>query len=406
MKLGCTVLTLAAFLAAAGTGTAAVTSETPACRTLTAHLDAAPPGPVFLASYPGAPLGPLHETAFLYDNAAAAIALIGCGEAGKARRIGEAILAVLDRDRFWHDGRLRNAYAAGTVGPGSARLPGWWDQEKNIWVEDRYQVGSDNGNMAWAMLALLALDRATGETVWRDGAARIGHWVAGFGDDHGPGGFRGGTFSHEPSPEALSWKSTEHNTDLFAAFNALYAATGDAVWKARADHARSFVDALWLGTHFGAGAAEDGVTPNPFLALDAQIWPALAVPGVAARHGEAIQTALARLAEKDGYAYGEAKGGAWTEGTAQAALLMALWNKDAVAGNLLHKIAEQRAPDGYYFAAPAGQIPTGFMLQTDPAKPRLYFHLPHLGATAWAALAQTGFNPFTGTHALPGPDAN
>jgi hypothetical protein len=25
-----------------------------------------------------------------------------------------------------------------------------------------------------------------------------------------------------------------------------------------------------------------------------------------------------------------------------------------------------------------------------------YFHLPHLGATAWAVLAAIGFNPFTG----------
>jgi hypothetical protein len=26
-----------------------------------------------------------------------------------------------------------------------------------------------------------------------------------------------------------------------------------------------------------------------------------------------------------------------------------------------------------------------------------YFRLPHLGATAWAAIAATGWNPFTGT---------
>lgn len=26
-----------------------------------------------------------------------------------------------------------------------------------------------------------------------------------------------------------------------------------------------------------------------------------------------------------------------------------------------------------------------------------YYHLPHLGATAWAAIAATGVNPFTGS---------
>ena len=39
------------------------------------------------------------------------------------------------------------------------KLSGWWDDKQNRWVEDPYQVGSDTGNMAWAMLALLALAR-------------------------------------------------------------------------------------------------------------------------------------------------------------------------------------------------------------------------------------------------------
>ena len=33
--------------------------------------------------------------------------------------------------------------------------------------------------------------------------------------------------------------------------------------------------------------------------------------------------------------------------------------------------------------------------------PLVFNGLPHLGATAWAALPEAGFNPFTGTHALP-----
>src|SRR5258705_10544825 len=49
----------------------------------------------------------------------------------------------IDKDRTWHDGRLRNAYAAGVVTSSSAKLPGWWDNTQNKWLEDRYQVGSD-----------------------------------------------------------------------------------------------------------------------------------------------------------------------------------------------------------------------------------------------------------------------
>ena len=53
------------------------------------------------------------------------IALVGCGERERARHIGDAILAALDHDRAWHDGRLRNAYAAGSVRQFPVKLGGW-----------------------------------------------------------------------------------------------------------------------------------------------------------------------------------------------------------------------------------------------------------------------------------------
>jgi len=58
-----------------------------------------------------------------------------------------------------------------------------------------------------------------------------------------------------------------------------------------------------------------------------------------------------------------------------------------------------QTPDGSFYAADTSALPTGFMLDTDPTTPRTYFHIPALAPTAWAALAQRGFNPFTG--ALP-----
>ncbi len=132
---------------------------------------------------------------------------------GLARRYsGPSITTAL-----WQDGRLRNAYAAGVVANGPVKLPGWWDNKQNKWLEDRYQVGSDNGNMAWAMLALLSMDDANAASRFRDGAARVGTWVAQWADTRGTGGFTGGTFGHEPTPEVRTWKSTEHNTDLAAA---------------------------------------------------------------------------------------------------------------------------------------------------------------------------------------------
>jgi hypothetical protein len=60
-----------------------------------------------------------------------------------------------------------------------------------------------------------------------------------------------------------------------------------------------------------------------------------------------------------------------------------------------------RAPDGGYFATTAAALPTGFILDTDPAQPRVYRHLEHLGATAWVALCDRGFDPFTAARSLP-----
>jgi hypothetical protein len=333
-----------------------------ACAHLIQLIDAAPAGPVFLASYPTAEPGPLAGTAFLYDNAVAALALIGCGERARAERIGQAILWAQANDRFWKDGRLRNAYAAGAIAVTPVKLSGWWDKQQNRWLEDRYQVGSDVGNQAWALLALLALDKPGPATPYRAGAARIADWIAQWRDGRGAGGFTGGVIGHEPSPEPRRWKSTEHNTDLTAAFTVLADRTGEAKWRDMAGQARHFVESLWTADCgcFPAGTGDDGVTPNPTLSLD-----------------------------------GEDRNGIWTEGTAQVALLQRkLGNKDR-SGALIAVVESQRSPEGGYFASSVAGLPTGYGLESDPTKPRLYFRLPHLGAASWAALAETGFDPFS-----------
>ena len=360
-------------------------------------------GPLFLPSYPTAEDGPLRSVAFLYDDAVATIALVGCGEAGRARRIGDAMLVALDHDRAWHDGRLRNAYAAGPV-ESPVKLGGWWDVAQNRWLEDRYQVSSDTGNMAWAMLALLALDQSVHDPRYRDGALRIGGWVAGRGDPRGAGGYTGGFSGWEPSPSVLSWKSTEHNTDLAGAFALLSKSIGDPVWLDRAQLAARFVSAMWDDgcACFAVGTADDGVTPNPILALDAEIWPLLAIPVMARLHGDAdLATIDSKLAVGDGYVYSDAGHALWTEGTAQAALVLGLLGHTDKADAADRAVDAQRAPRGGYFATPELKLATGFIDPTSPGTQRFYYHLPHLAAAAWAALAQKHFNPFTDSAALP-----
>lgn len=338
----------------------------------------------------------LKDVAFTYDNAVALTALIGCGRADLASRIGDGLLTGLSSDRYWHDGRLRNAYLAGATKDRPLKLPGWWDAKQNKWVEDGYQVGSDTGNLAWAMLALGGLYRATHASKYLSGAERIGGYLAKAYDDRDPRGFIGGTFGDEPNPARDDWKSTEHNADLTAAFSLLAAITQDAEWEKRAGQARAFVDRMWRpGCRcFAAGTTADGHTLNESFALDAQILPLLALPD-AARFAGAEGTAQRRAGRPNGFSYTDAGNGIWTEGTAQVALLYALSRRPQQSDALLKDVARNRAPDGFYFATDASRAPTGFRLATDASQPLLYFHLPHLGATAWVALAETRFDPFT-----------
>jgi hypothetical protein len=86
--------------------------------------------------------------------------------------------------------------------------------------------------------------------------------------------------------------------------------------------------------------------------------------------------------------------------------MMPFWSsgptlQERAAQEYLGAIEENRAPDDSYYAASVNELPTGFMLQTDPSQSRLYFHISHLAALSWAALAQERFNPFNSTRALP-----
>lgn len=374
-----------------------------ACTALAHQVDSVAPGPLFLPSFPTVTDGPLYRTSFLYDQSVATIALVGCGQLPQARRLADALVAALERDRKWHDGRLRNGYAAGSVSGGAVKLAGWWDKQQGKWLEDRYQMGSDVGNQAWAILALLAVRGGEQGSPYVAAAQRIGHWIEKRRDTRGAGGFTGGTEGSEPTPVENGWKATEHNTDLVAAFGQLAEVTGDHGWARDASAAADFVDAMWIAqcTCFATGTGADGVSKNTLLALDAQIWPLLAIPGAAARYGGVIGTVAKRLSAGDGFAYSEAGTGLWTEGTAQMQLLYALLGQKSAASALYAALAAERTVEGGYFATRNGSSPTGFALASDPAMPRRYLHLSHLGAAAWVALAERRFNPFTARSALP-----
>ncbi len=350
-----------------------------------AELAAIPAGPALLRSYrvetgPGAGDFDLTQAnaAYVYDNALAGLALAAAGHKAQAARIGDALAIAQAHDRFWRDGRLRNAYQAGPMAA-PAKLPGWWDAKASAWREDPYQAGSQTGPVAWAMLLWAAL----GDTA---PANRAGDWLN--RALRAREGYFGGFYGFEPAPLQLTWQSTEQNTDLFAGFTKLGRAA-DAV------HAGGFVRAMFnrQSDLFNAGLAPDG-SANTLLAADAGTWPYLAGLGSA---GSALH-AIAKLQRGAGIGFSAASKSIWPEGTAFAALALQRQNSSRAA-DFLATVREQISPSGYVYAAIAGRLATG--LDVGPPPPGqppeafMYFRRPALAPTAWAALSALNVNPLS-----------
>lgn len=332
------------------------------------------------------------EVAYTYDNAVAGLALLAAGELALAARLAEGLRLAQTQDRFWTDGRLRNAYAAGRQvpdAPASARPPGWWDAASGRWIEDGYAAGSASGPVAFAMLLWTALAASPGHAAFRAAAERAADWVG--RDCVAPQGFTGGTLGHEPQPERQAWLSTEQNLDLAVAFARL--GRHDAAAKAA-----GFVRGLWRPAEgrFAAGLTPQGEV-NEDSAVDANLWPLLAfreprfapaLDWVLARHG---LPGGAPARELEGLDFNTDRDGIWLEGTAQAALLLRRQGDAALAERFLRTVLRERDAAGWVRAATVPWLTTGFY---NGEIPFLYPRRGHLAASGWAVLAALDVSPF------------
>lgn len=389
---------------------ATVAMAQPLCEPITRHIDRTAAGdvvsPLFLPSYERgegetALPPPIARSAFSYDNALAIVALVSCGEFGAAQRIGDAFLSAMTSDRTFKDGRIRNAYRAGIVKSGPQLLPGWWDDHQLIWAEDAYQDGSQTGNVAWVGLSLLALAEATGEQRYRDAAQRLSSWIADNAvDRHEANGVTGGLAGFDAAQTPIPWKSTEHNVDAFALGSWIARDSAEPAARKLVKVTRPFLDAMFdpASGSFRMGTLPDGrLQPTHVYALDALIWPLLAVADPPADWRRSLALAETHLAVAGGYDFNGDQDGLWTEGTAQAALVERRAGNRPEADRLLAVIERFRAPSGLLYATDRARISTGLAIgDTSKEADFFYFHRPHLGATAWAILARTGLNPFTG----------
>lgn len=368
----------------------AAASPVTAIHAIGARLAAIPAGPALLASYITMAGGSDFDltngnTAYTYDNAVAGLALLASGDKAGAARIGDAFAIAQAHDPDITDGRLRNAYRAGSMVQPAA-LPGWWGKAQNRWLEDPYQVGSESGPIAWAMLLWAALAaKCVNAARYRAAANRAGDWIV--RNLHAPNGFYGGYFGFPPHPRKLLWVSTEQNTDLAVAFARLGR-------QAEANHAASFVRSMVDGK---TGLTDAGLTPggqrNGLIAADANLWPYLA--GLTPLRERAVIAALGWPRwNPDGIGFSSASEGIWLEGTAFAALALRRAHQLDPAQRFAATITANFAASGYVYATVPARLNTGLTIGPEADAPKFrYFRRPALAPTAWAGLLSEAANP-------------
>jgi hypothetical protein len=227
----------------------------------------------------------LMTTAFVYDNALAAIAYLSrptWQNVKRAKVIGDTLLWIQANDEAFADGRVRQAYAAGPMifygwspeFPGLVRSDG-----KAAFLWPFGFSGSSTGDVAWSGLALAQLYGATRQRKYLDGAVAIGEWIKLRETGYRYGGFHGGLQGDGVTPQ--TWCSTEHNIDVYALFELLARYTKDRSWKNGVREARSFLEGMWNreGQYFWTGtqqASPDEINKS-ILPEDVNTWAYLAM---------------------------------------------------------------------------------------------------------------------------------
>ena len=351
----------------------------------------------------------IKNACYIYDNALALITFLERGTSDdleRAKILADAFVYAQKNDRYYEDGRLRNAYMSGDLKDhitGKARLPGWWDPDEGKWYEDQFQVSTHVGNLAWTMIALLNYYKGKGGNKYLEAAITLGEWIEKHTrDSECNGGYAGGYDGWEPNPDKITWKATEHNIDVYVAFTLLSEIRDKEKWQEKASHAKNFVDAMWYGKdqHFWTGTKDACEENKDNIPLDIQAWALMAFN----KYNDALVWAENNCGtESDGFKgfdFNTDKDGVWFEGTAQMAVAYQINNEGDKSNFYVEELqkaqASARNTNGKgIIAASHDGVSTGFDWE--------YFSRLHIGATAWYIFAEIEYNPYWGTSTTTTP---
>lgn len=354
----------------------------------------------------------MSNHAYLYDNSLAAVVLYGIGAQRHVEKIADAIVFAQQHDRVYSDGRLRNAYLNGNPksdsghsiasGKVTVRLPGFWQDGR--WQEDAYTVSTSSGNMAWAILALCAAAENASEekrTEYLNSAMLAADFILTLKSE--TGGFTAGYEGWDNVQTKATYKSTEHNIDIYCALLALASAVADKVpakaasYKEGAYSAKAFFLSMYDDNlHcFYTGTTDDGQsTSHSVIPLDTNSLAILALTDELSAAYQVLSFVEEKMAVGDGFDFSAGDlDGIWNEGTAQMAVCYKLLGNNDKYNTVMTYLKTQTDEDGSVPAADRDGVSTGFVIAGTEMLWE-YNNTQSISATCWLAFAELGINPF------------
>jgi len=331
-----------------------------------------------------------------------------------AKLLGDAFIYALNHDRYFNDGRIRNAYKSGELinFDSTVNMSGWWGDSLEVWREDSVAVSTYTGTVAWVGLALTSLYEATNDNQYLDAAEELANWcIDSTQTTTGYAGYTGGFVGSDSIQTKVNWKSTEDNIALYALFSRLECITSNSSYQLAKMNAKQFVYALWkeYDNFFWSGTTEDGMINDNFLQIPAHIQSLyiLAFNDTTSQYRTGIEWARQNCYFSSnspnysqllyGYDYNKDKDGIWFEGSCQAALANRMMGKEVFAEDSILNFVEfvqidHVNPKFYNFNTKG--IVSADHNHTTTGSDWEYHNRLSLGATCWYIFAKLGLNPF------------